>query len=147
MKTTRHLFPFVAFLVSAVPALPSTYYVDATLGNDNNSGTAAPWKSLAKINQTDFKPGDHILLHSGSVWHEQLQPRTSGAPNAPIVFDHYGDGPRPRIDANGTIEDAVLIRNIEQIEIHNLEITNQGTQPAVRRGVHIVLDNFGTATH
>ena len=33
------------------------------------------------------------------------------------------------------------------MEIRNFEITNHGLQPAVRRGVHIFLDNFGTARH
>jgi len=75
----------------------------------------------------------------------------AGTAAAPIVIDRYGTGPRPRLEADGKIEDAVLLRNIRQIEIHNLEITNHGdtasTTPAVRRGVHILLDNFGTATH
>jgi hypothetical protein len=154
VKIAPHLSRFlVALLLSAIPALAATYYIDSAHGNDNNSGTSqtTPWQSLAKISATDFKPGDHILLHSNSVWQEQLAPRTSGTANSPIVFDRYGDGARPRIDANGAIEDAVLIRNIQQIEIHNLEITNHATSPtappAVRRGVHILLDNFGTATH
>lgn len=127
----------------------TTYYVDSARGNDSNAGTAesAPWKSLSKISATEFKPGDRILLRAGSVWNEQLKPQSSGAPNSPIVIDRYGTGPRPRIDANGSIDDAVLLRNIQQIEVHNLEITNHADAPAVRRGVHIALDNFGTATH
>lgn len=132
-----------------VPGVATIYYVDSAHGSDANPGTspAAPWKSLAKINQTEFKPGDHILLHAASAWREQLQPRTSGTAAAPIVFDRYGDGAIPRIEGNGATEDVILLRNLQQIEVHNLEITNQGTTPAVRRGVHIVLDNFGTATH
>ena len=66
-------FPYLAALaISALPALATTYYVDSTQGDDANPGTNAttPWKSLSKINRTDFKPGDHILLHNGSVWHE-----------------------------------------------------------------------------
>lgn len=135
-------------LLASAPVAATNYHVDATNGNDANPGTTAkPWKTLAKIAATDFKPGDHILLHTGSVWNEQLNPRSSGAANAPIVIDRYGEGPRPRIEPNGTTDDAILIRNVQQIEIRNLEITNHGAAPAVRRGVHIALDNFGTARH
>ena len=138
-----------AFLLFCVPGMAGTYYVDAIHGSDSNSGASAtaPWKSLAKVSATDFRPGDHVLLHSGSVWHEQLRPRSSGSASAPIVVDRYGDGSRPRIEGNGTIEDAVLLHNVQQIEIHNLEITNHGAEPGVRRGLHIALDNFGTAAH
>src|SRR6185312_10685567 len=140
---------FAALLLASAPALATNYYVDSLHGNDANSGAAqtTPWKSLAKISATEFKPGDHIFLHSGSVWNEQLKPRSSGAPNAPIVIDRYGDGPMPRIDANGSVDDAVLFHNVQQIEIRHLEITNRTAAPAVRRGVHIALENFGTATH
>jgi hypothetical protein len=133
----------------AAPVFATTYYVDAAQGSDADSGAsaAAPWKSLGRIAATDFQPGDHILLRGGSVWHEQLKPHSSGAAGAPIVFDRYGDGPRPRLELDGATEDAVLLRNVQQIEVRNLEITNHGAAPAVRRGVHIALDNFGTATH
>ena len=136
-------------LAAALPAGAATFYVDSAHGNDTNPGTAiaTPWKTLAKVSATEFKPGDRILLRSGAVWHEQLAPRGSGSATAPIVFDRYGDGPRPRLEGQGTIDDVILLRNVQQIEVHNLEITNHGAEPAVRRGVHVVLDNFGTAQH
>ena len=48
----------------------TTYYVDSQSGDDSNSGTNinAPWKSLNKVTETTFSPGDRILLKSGSVW-------------------------------------------------------------------------------
>jgi len=45
-----------------------------------------------------------------------LKPPSPGAPDKPILIDRYGSGPRPRIDANGTIDDAVLLRNIQFIQ-------------------------------
>ena len=143
------LTPVTTLILASLPCVAATYYVDATSGSDTNPGTAitAPWKTLAKVDTTEFKPGDRILLRAGDIWHEQLAPRSSGSAAAPIVFDRYGEGPRPRLEGQGTIEDVVLLRNVQQIEVHNLEITNRGDAPAVRRGVHIVLDNFGTAQH
>ena len=136
-------------VLACAPGLAATYYVDSGHGSDANAGRSqtTAWKSLSKISATGFKPGDRILLHAGSVWNEQLKPQSSGAPNAPIVIDRYGDGPMPRIDANGSVDDAVLLRNVQEIEVRHIEITNHADAPAVRRGVHIALDNFGTATH
>ncbi len=143
------LTPITALILVSLPCTAATYYVDSTQGNDTNPGITitAPWKTLAKVDATEFKPGDRILLRAADTWHEQLAPRSSGLVAAPIGFDRYGDGPRPRLEGQGTIEDVVLLRNVQQIEVHNLEITNHGAEPAARRGVHIVLDNFGTAQH
>jgi hypothetical protein len=144
-----NLTVIAALIAASLPAAAATYYVDSTQGSDTYPGTSitAPWKTLSKVDTTDFKPGDRILLRAASVWHEQLAPRSSGSAATPIVFDRYGEGPRPRLEGQGTIDDVVLLRNLQQIEVHNLEVTNHGADPAVRRGVHIVLDNFGTAQH
>ena len=42
----------------------TTYYVDATNGNDSNNGTTitSAWKSISKLNKTTFKPGDQIFI-------------------------------------------------------------------------------------
>ena len=133
-------------------AQAATYYVDAALGSDANRGTAqsAPWKTLRRVNQAAFQPGDRILFDSGSVWHEQLAPKSSGAAGEPIVLDRYGSGALPRIAGDGTHQDAVLLRNVQQIEVRHLDVANAGAaagSPSPRRGVHIFLDNYGTAHH
>ncbi|MEI9970844.1 MAG: hypothetical protein WDO73_01650 [Ignavibacteriota bacterium] len=63
------------------------------------------------------------------------------------MIDRYGKGARPRIDGAGQVEDALRLYNVQWIEVRNLELTNQGATPAIRRGAHIFLDNFGTAKH
>ena len=127
----------------------ATYFVDSVQGNDGNEGTSAsaPWRTLTHVNENSFGLGDHILFRSGSVWHEQLAPKSSGAAGQPMILDRYGEGPMPRFAGDGTSEDAVLLRNIQQIEVHHLEISNHQPAPSPRRGVHIVLDNYGTAHH
>lgn len=102
---------------------------------------------LDKINRLELKPGDRVLLKSGCVWEGRLATRGSGAEGRPIVIDREGSGPRPRIDANGKFEDAILIRNQQWIEVRNLEATNHGEGVAMRRGVHVWLDDFGPARH
>jgi hypothetical protein len=127
----------------------TTYYVDSKSGDDRAPGTSAAdaWKTLEKVNGAAFHPGDRILFDSGETFVGQLAPSASGTMSAPIVFDRYGSGPKPKIDAGGRIEDAVRLYNVQNIEVRNFEITNRGRAAAVRRGVHIFLDNFGTATH
>ncbi len=144
MNFARFLVPAAALTLHA-----ATYYVDSAKGLDSNAGTsaAAPWKTLEKVNGTQFQPGDRILFKSGSKWQGQLAPASSGRDGEPIIFDRYGAGPRPRIDAEGQVEDAIRLYNVQHVEVRNLEVTNQGAEPATRRGVHIFLDNFGTAKH
>ena len=110
----------------------TTYYVDAENGDDSNSGTSidAPWKSLNKVTDTTFLPGDQILLKSGSVWNgEWLWPKGSGVEGAPIIIDKYGGEEKPIINGMGidrglNYSGAVHLRNQEYWEIRNLEITN-----------------------
>lgn len=83
----------------------TTYYVDLQQGSDNNSGTSesAPWKTLAKVNNSRFLPGDRVLLHRGSVWREELLFPSSGDPNHPILISAYGFGADPVISGGDVI--------------------------------------------
>lgn len=127
-------------------ASAATYFVSAQTGNDANAGTSAeaPWRSLGKVNASRFQPGDQIRLAAGSRWQGQLTLPSSGTAAAPILVDRYGEGPRPRIDAGDIAENALTLRNVEYVQVHNLELTNQGKTPAVRRGVLIAAENIGT---
>jgi hypothetical protein len=141
---------FFVLLFGAVLATEgATYYVDSAAGQDTNPGTSAsaPWNSLEKVNRTVFHPGDRVLFRAGQSWRGQLVPQGSRGGKGILVIDRYGGGPKPKIDGSGQVEDVVRLYNVQNIEIRNLEITNHGIMPAVRRGVHIFLDNFGTAKH
>jgi hypothetical protein len=124
----------------------TTYYVSSQTGLDTNAGTSeqAPWKSLEKVNASRFLPGDRILLQAGSRWQSALTIPSSGTAAAPIGVDRYGGGPMPRIDAGDVAENAVTIRNVEYVEVRNLELTNRGASAAIRRGVLIAAENIGT---
>lgn len=117
-----------------------TYYVDSVEGDDGNDGTSPEkaWKSLEKVNATEFQPGDRLLFRAGRSWTGQLWPKGSGTKEAPIVLDSYGEGSRPLILGNTTMMKetdgdyfkgaAVVLHNQEYWEIHNLEITNTGSE-------------------
>ncbi|MEG0305931.1 MAG: hypothetical protein RR635_09610, partial [Oscillospiraceae bacterium] len=135
-----------------------SYYVDANSGNDANTGASAKeaWKTLSKLNQTVFNPGDSIYLHADSVWNEQLVLKGSGTEKKIISLQKYGTNDpnkRPIINGNGTngkakyflfgaetaaygkytrtnynvASGAVEIVNEEYWDISGLEVTNLGT--------------------
>ncbi|MDE1155421.1 MAG: right-handed parallel beta-helix repeat-containing protein [Acidobacteriaceae bacterium] len=146
----KHVF-LVAVLGASIPSFAQarTYFIDSVHGDDHAAGTDRhhPWRSLDKVNEQQFHAGDHILFLAGDVWSGQLRVQNSGSPSMPIVFGQYGKGKKPKIDGAGLVEDGVLLRNVEEVEVRNFEITNHGEKPSPRRGVHLVLDNFGVAHH
>ena len=92
----------------AIVTIPvgTTYYVDATLGNDSNSGrlSTAAWKTIAKVNAAMFNPGDCILFKRGETWDETLTVPSSGTSGAHITYGSYSGGRKPLIttvDLNG----------------------------------------------
>jgi hypothetical protein len=83
-------------------AAPKTYYLDATGGNDANTGlsTAAPWQTIAKVNGSTFNAGETICFKRGEAWSTtQLLITQSGAAGKPLIFDAYGSGAQPLIQS------------------------------------------------
>jgi hypothetical protein len=110
----------------------TTCFVDDISGNDSNKGTSpsTAWKSLKKLNTITFMPGDSILFRRGGKWKGNFVPKGSGKEGMPVVFDAFGNGTLPEIDAAGVIasneEASYTIRlfNQEYIEFRNLKIKN-----------------------
>lgn len=102
----------------------TTYYVDARAGSDRNGGTSPEdaWSSVDKVNAQDLKPGDTVLFRSGDIYHETLEPSSSGTASEPITYGSYGAGPDPQFDGRGRLQEAVLIRDVDHIRLENLEI-------------------------
>ena len=128
----------------------TTYYVDSASGSDRNSGQSPEraWASLEPVNETVFAPGDKVLFRAGSRFSGRLAPKGSGSSASPIVVDLYGDGDRPRIDAEGLYGEALLLNNQEYWEVSNLELTNEGRERvAFRYGVRVAAWDFGTMHH
>lgn len=137
-------------LLSATAAPAATWHVDSERGDDDASGLAPgeAWRSLGSLLRADLAPGDTVLLMAGSVWRETLLLTHSGAPGAPITVARGGEGPRPRIEIGGASENAVEIRNADNIVLSGLELTNSGPGPAVmRRGVFVNAVDHGVASN
>src|SRR5512135_3389666 len=126
------------------PAAPGgQFYVDSLAGDDNNAGNSPnqPWRSLEKVNAAVLAPGDHMLLHAGSAWSSPLVITAQGTADRPVVFESYGNGARPRLNAAGKFEDAVVISNAQHVVLRHLDVSNtgavgSGSNTPPRRGVH-----------
>lgn len=93
-RQASNVVAILLFIGGAPARAADTYYVDSVAGSDGNAGTssAAPWRSIAKVNSTRFFAGDHILFKRGRTWRELLEPSSSGEAGNPIVIDAYGTG-------------------------------------------------------
>ena len=86
----------------------TTYYIDATGGNDSNNGTSpsSAWKTVFKVNDFEFNPGDSILFKRGDVWRGLLIVPSSGDTDAYITFGAYGTGEKPLLLGSAEKNDA-----------------------------------------
>lgn len=104
----------------------AVFYVSSQ-GDDSAAGTSedAAWKTLSRVNQEHFIPGDRILFCCGDEWeNETLFPHGSGENGNMISIGSYGNGAMPKISANGKAADAVCLYNQEYWEISGLDISN-----------------------
>ncbi len=87
----------------------TAYYVSPT-GSDLQSGRtpSAPWKTLAQVNGTKFRPGDQILFQRGGQWRESLVASSSGASGNPIIYGDYGKGTKPKFWGSIVLDKALF---------------------------------------
>jgi hypothetical protein len=88
--------------VLAGKSTPWIFYVDATLGDDDNDGTspATAWQTVAKVNAATLLPGQRVLFKRGGTFAGQLTPTDSGESGNPITYGAYGVGAHPIIDGS-----------------------------------------------
>lgn len=128
----------------------SDFFIDAENGDDSNSGHLArkAWKTLAKVNKTEFQPGDKIFFKAGNEWNGQLELKGCGTAEASIQVNKYGEGKNPAIHGKGEKLHTLLLHNFEYWEVRNLEITNTGKERKERRrGVIVSAEDFGDCNH
>jgi hypothetical protein len=125
------------------------YYIDNVSGNDNNSAISPElaWQSLDKIGSVYFEPGDSILFKAGGSWQGQFRFQGNGMAGKPIVVGSYSDGPKPRIEGQGLVQNTIQLTNQKFIEIQDLAITNSGPTVEFRRGIYVQAEDMGAVTH
>lgn len=126
------LFALVVFsltvFVSFQKEIPGTTYYISTSGNDANSGLkpGKAWKSIEKVNEILFKPGDRILFRCGDKWEGStgLRPQGNGSEKMPIVIGSYGEGHKPVISISSGNNNAVTLTGQSFWTISNLVVTS-----------------------
>jgi parallel beta-helix repeat protein len=109
-----------AFQFAICDVCAETFYISSSQGQDDSNGLSeeTPWKTIGRVNQQVFGPGDRISFRSGDQWEEGLHIQSSGKFNSPIIFSSYGEGRLPKISSN---VHAAIIENSSFIVIGNLE--------------------------
>ena len=61
--------------------VPRVFRVDALHGDDQRDGLTpqTAWRSLARVNSFELKPGDTVRFRRGQVWRGQLRPQSGDA--------------------------------------------------------------------
>jgi len=83
---------FIAMPWGTGLAMAADYVVDqaSAAASDANPGTAEqPWKTIGKAASV-MQAGDRVTVHAG-VYREYVEPRNSGRPGAPIVYEAAGE--------------------------------------------------------
>ena len=70
-----------------------------------NSGTdpSTSWKTLNKLNNFNFSPGDKILFNRNDTWYGSLSVSKDGSAGNPITYGAYGSGAKPIITGLTTV--------------------------------------------
>lgn len=140
----KKILTILFVVLSIVNVHAQIYYVNASSGNDSNSGKSPSqaWASLTKVNAQSFLPGDSILFKAGETWSGQLLIDDKGTENEPIVFSRYGDGEKPQINGNGKETYTIKLADASYTEFSEFDITNTGaTTLAGRMGIYITAMN------
>jgi len=90
------------FCVRPTSAYAATYYLDATNGDDSNSGTSTnqAWKSIDRIYNATFSAGDSVLLKRGEIFYGQIRMTFPGTAENPVTLGAYGTGEKPIVNGD-----------------------------------------------
>ncbi|MEZ5501805.1 MAG: right-handed parallel beta-helix repeat-containing protein [Halioglobus sp.] len=118
-------------------AAGTAYYIDCDSTAASEGTIDAPWNDFEAANSITLAAGDSILLRRGTTCDGMLKPQGSGTADNRILIGAYGEGPLPRIDANGTNTAALYIEDMSNTLVRDLELTNAGALDEPHRGVYL----------
>lgn len=103
------------------------YYIDSEKGNDFNDGTAPDkaWKTLVRVNNTDFNPGDCVLFKGKQEFSGRitLNKYDSGTPSKNVIVSSYGEG---CAIIDGGNSSALFVDSCKYLIIRNLKFVGSG---------------------
>ena len=113
------------------------YYVDSVYGNDANNGISrqTAFRTVARVNELVLHGGDRVLFKAAREYPGCLIPKRDQSEGT-VWFDRYGVGSAPLIKGDG--EAAIDLRDIQDVEVHRLAVTNHNGLFGVR-----IINNAG----
>lgn len=123
------------------PAPVARAYYVAPAGNDQNPGTQSrPFRSLAKLNQLTFHPGDRVLLAANATFRGNLHLTAddAGTPANPVTIGSFGGDKTARATIEVDSGSAVLVENAGGIVVENMLVRGNGYAQNHGSGVCIV---------
>lgn len=131
---------FACLLLLASAAHATDFYVSST-GLDSNRGTspAEAWRTVQRVNNDRYAPGDRILFEGGVTFSGNLflDSTDSGSPAAPITIGSYGNGRATIYAGDGT---GILILNAAGFVIRDLFIIGSGSTTNAGDGIFFFTD-------
>lgn len=127
----------------------TTYYIDSTEGDDDNSGQGITkaWRTIGRVNDQSLVPGDCVRFRRGCVWNEYLRHFDSGEEGNRLQFGAYGEGPRPILDCRVEYQPILTLNGswllVEDIHVRNAEgfgVRSRGAHNKMRR---LEVENVG----
>jgi hypothetical protein len=126
-------------------ARATDYYVSPS-GNDSKSGTspANAWKTINKVNFTEFEPGDTIHFEGGSTFSGGLEfyAHNSGTAANPITVTSYGTG---RATISSGTKHGMTVNDAGGYVITDLIFRGPGMFVGSKSGIYITT-SLSTAT-
>jgi hypothetical protein len=138
----RSLQPLVCLSLLGALSLANAgdYYVSPT-GDDANSGTlAAPWRSVARVNDAELRPGDCVHFRGGGSFAGtvELGRDDSGTSGEKIIVTSYGEG-RAVIDgANGS---GLRAKGCDHLVVRDLNFVGSGRKSGNTQDGVCILDS------
>lgn len=127
MYPQKKAIAFIIILFLGTSSFATDYYVNAKTGNDSNDGQSPnnAWKSLFKVSQKNFKPGDKILLATGQEFKGSIKWNfIKGTKSKPITITSYivaNSLQKPIINAknylNGILLETVVIYKLKGLQL------------------------------
>lgn len=126
----------------STPSLQAAVYYVSPQGDDEASGISptAAWRSIEKVNETEFGPGDEILFEGGKIFYGTLKfdDEDSGSVGRPVHVGAYSSDTCGRPKINAGLGRGIDLYNASWFTISDLVIEGSGAKVNRQSGITLL---------
>jgi len=140
MQYVRKFGSLALLALCCANAAGATDYYVAADGKDSHKGTspAAPWKTIKKVNQHPFVPGDRVHFRGGDQFQGMVYVHDfEGSASQPLTFTSYG-GTRAMIEGEDT--PGFFVYNSSGVVIQEIDVAGSGVIGSTDDGISVYTD-------